>query len=40
MKDFNNQIKLNDISGDGDADFYKSFKEKLLSVERFPTHYT
>ena len=40
MKDFNNQIRLNDISGDGDADFYKSFKEKLLSVERFPTHYT
>lgn len=40
MSDFKNQINLNDISGDGDSDFYKGFKEKLMDVEQFPTLYT
>jgi len=40
MPDFNNQFKFNDIPGDNDNDFYKSFKEKLIDVEQFPTLYT
>lgn len=40
MAEFNNQIKFSDLPGDGDGDFYKNFKQKLIDVEQFPTLYT
>lgn len=39
MKDFNN-INIQDINDDSNADFYASFKEKLADIEQFPMLYT
>ncbi len=33
-------IHIQDIPNDNNEDFYTSFKEKLMSVEQFPTLYT
>lgn len=33
-------INIQDISDDKGGDFYESFKDKLLSVEQFPSIYT
>ncbi|NGF57698.1 DUF493 domain-containing protein [Parapedobacter sp. SGR-10] len=33
-------IHLQDVPDNNNEDFYTSFKEKLMSVEQFPTFYT
>lgn len=35
-----NNINIQDINDDNGGDFYANFREKLLSVEQFPTIYT
>jgi putative lipoic acid-binding regulatory protein len=35
-----NNINIQDINDEGNGDFYESFKEKLLSIEEFPSIYT
>ncbi|NGM60586.1 DUF493 domain-containing protein [Sphingobacterium sp. SGG-5] len=39
MKD-KRHIKIQDIQNDNSKDFYSAFREKLKSVEQFPTVYT
>ena len=43
MSEFNNDIHIQDLPDDGgnaSTDFYDNFREKLNSVEQFPSLYT
>lgn len=39
MSDFNN-INIKDINDNNGADFYNSFRQKLMDIEQFPSIYT
>jgi len=39
MSDFNN-INITDINDNNGADFYNSFRQKLIDIEQFPSIYT
>ncbi|MFZ4263078.1 DUF493 domain-containing protein [Sphingobacterium sp. HJSM2_6] len=40
MSDFNNSINVKDFESTGNQDFYKTFRDKLIDVEQFPSIYS